>query len=109
MKAKETSYILPGISIQIYDLGYKNYPKNVGFYGKGILDSNGEHLIDLASGHNVVLTNTTFNHKKTLRTIWEGPQMKSTNHKNPVRNHIDYILVRNVHRLFVKDSRSYMD
>ncbi len=32
---------------------------------------------------------------------------RPTNHKNPVRNQVDYT-VRNEQRLFVKDSRSYM-
>ncbi len=73
--------------------GYKNYPNNVGFYGKDALNSN---------SHNLVLTDTIFNHKKSHRTTWESPQKTNTNHKNPVRNQ----MVRNKDRLFVKSSQS---
>ena len=45
--------------------GYKNYPRQVGFYGKCTINSNGEHLLELASRQNLVLTNTMFNHKKS--------------------------------------------
>ncbi len=88
--------------------GYKNYQKNVGFYENSTLYSNGEHLLDIASRHNIVLTSTTFNHKKAHRTTWEGPQKTNTNRKNPIINRIDYILLRNEHQVFLKDSRSYM-
>ena len=48
--------------------GYKNYPRQVGFYGTGTINSNGENLLELASRQNLVLTNTMFNHNKAHRT-----------------------------------------
>ena len=79
-----------------------NYPEIVGRYGKGVLNSNGEYLIDLASRHALVLANTLFDHKKAHRTTWESPHTT-----NPIRNQIDYIMVRQEHRLFLNDARSY--
>ena len=84
---------------------HRNYPENMGRYGKGMANTNGEHLLEFARRNNLILTNTTFKHKLTHRTTWTGT--KPANRRNPVRNQIDYILVRRNHRIFVNDSRSY--
>ncbi len=84
--------------------GYEDHKENMGRFGRGKINSNGEHLLDLASRHDLVLTNTLFEHKHAHRTTWESPD-KADGKK--IRNQIDYILVRNYHRIFVEDSRSY--
>ena len=78
----------------------------MGRFGRGEMNTNGEHLLDLAARHDLVLTNTLFQHKHAHRTTWESPDKPNANNKK-VRNQIDYILVRNYHRIFINDSRSY--
>lgn len=87
--------------------GYNIYQNNMGKFGKGILNSNGEHLLDLANRNELILTNTTFNHKMAHRTTWVCPERKNTTRINPIRNQIDYIIVRKEHMIFVNDARSY--
>ncbi len=75
---------------------YTQYPTNMGRFGKGKLNSNGEHLLELASRNDLILTNTIFNHKMahSHRTTWVAPERKDTDRRNPISNQIDYILVR---------------
>ena len=82
---------------------HETHPHIVGKHGKGILNSNGKHLIDMANRHKLVLTNTTFEHKMAHRTTWQTP------HRNnkQIRNQIDYILVKEEHKNFITNSRSY--
>ncbi len=77
----------------------------MGRYGKGTANTNGEHLLEFARRNNLILTNTIFKHKLTHKTTWTGT--KQANRRNPVRNEIDFILIRRNHRIFVNDSRSY--
>ncbi len=81
--------------------GYEHHKENMGRFGRGDLNSNGEQLLELAARHDLVLTNTLFQHKHAHRTTWESPDGKK------VRNQIDYIIVRNYHKIFINDSRSY--
>ncbi len=84
--------------------GYVNHRENMGRFGRGELNSNGEHLLELAARHDLVLTNTLFEHKHAHITTWESPDKTEG---KIVRNQIDYILVRNYHRIFIQDSRAY--
>ena len=43
--------------------GYKFYKENMGKFGKGNLNSNGEHLLEFANRNRLILTNTLFRHK----------------------------------------------
>ena len=91
---------------------HDDYPDNMGQFGKGIMNSSGERLLETCQTHNLVLTNTLFQHKKAHRTTWEAPFRNFTTkageaRRNPVRNQIDYIITRNEHRRFIRDARSY--
>ena len=86
--------------------GYNFYRENMGVYGKGVLNENGEFLLELANRHNLILTNTLFQHKMTHRTTWRCPERINSN-KPIVNNQIDYILVRNTERHNILDARSY--
>ena len=91
---------------------HKNYPTNVGKYGKGKVNENGERLVELANEHDLVLTNTKFHHKLLHRTTWESPFRKyqmanGEERRNPQRNQIDYIMVRKQNIAQIKNSRSY--
>ena len=66
-----------------------------------MLNSSGEHLLEYAKKYDLVLTNTTFNHKICHRTTWTAPQRNADHHhydgtirRNPYRNQIDYILTK---------------
>ena len=91
---------------------HKQYPENMGRYGKGHLNENGEGLLDFASHHNLVLTNTKFQHKLLHQTTWESTYRRHTTkdgeeRRNPHRNQIDYILLRKRNMQQVMNSRSY--
>ena len=94
--------------------GYRIYPENMGKYGKGLMNSNGEYLLEYTKEFDLYLTNTTFPHRMCYRTTWTGPQRNRDHHhhdgtirRNPYRNQIDYILTKNKHNILVQNSRSY--
>ena len=92
---------------------HNSYPSNVGKFGKGYANLNGDLLVDLAYRNDLVLTNTLFNHKLAHRTTWESPDPVNRNDKNgeprrnPYRNQIDYIILNSNFRKYVTDARSY--
>ena len=74
----------------------------MGRYGKGHENSSGRMLLELCAKNNMVITNTLFAHKLTHRTTWTAPmrEFKTKDgeiRRNPVRNQIDYIIVRKKH------------
>lgn len=92
--------------------GYHTFRANMGPYGKGRLNSNGESLLHMASRNNLTITNTLFPHPLKHVTTWEAPyraykHWDGTERKHPIRNQIDFILMRIPHRILVTDSRSY--
>ena len=86
----------------------------LGKYAKSRINENGENLIELCNLHDLRITNTFFKHKPIHQTTWQSPiQYKNkidsrTNkpRKNPYRNQIDYILVRNTKKINITDSKS---
>ena len=94
--------------------GHERFPENIGKFGKGHLNSNGEQLLQYAKENELVLTNTLFNIKLAHRTTWTSlerinPHLThdGTTRRNPYRNQIDYILTKNIHKIFIQKSRSY--
>ena len=92
------------------------YKENMGRFGKGYTNSNGERLLEFAATNKLILTNTCFSHKLCHRTTWTAPRRKEQApiqksdgkpRRNPYRNQIDYILTRATHWSFIQDSRSY--
>ena len=92
---------------------YKNNKTVMGRFGKGQLNDNGIELIDFCSRNELVLTNTVFQHKINHRTTWQSPATPNrkakdgNSRRNPVRNQIDYVIVRKCDMNKVSDSRSY--
>ena len=88
--------------------------KIIGKYAKSRINENGEKLIELCNLHNLRITNTFFKHKPIHQTTWQSEiQHKNkidskTNRprKNPHRNQIEYILVRNTKKIVITDSKS---
>jgi len=60
----------------------------MGKFGKGVMNSNDQYLLEFASTNSLILTNTLFQHTMAYRSIWIAPE-KLNNRKNPVRNQID--------------------
>ena len=105
--------------------GWRDYPSVMGRFGKGHINNNGIALLELLQANNMILTNTCFRHKLAHRTTWEAPERFTSNSKDengnykpllgpdnlprrqPFRNQIDYIAVKQQHKRFVTNSRSY--
>ena len=96
-------------------LTMQTFNKNVGTYGKGFINENGQHLLQFAKQQNLKLTNTFFKHKPSHITTWECPS-RSNEHidsnsnkirRNPYRNQIDYLMVKTNSNIKVYNSRSY--
>ena len=96
-------------------LTMQTFNKNVGTYGKGFINENGQHLLEFAKQQNLKLTNTFFKHKPCHITTWECPS-RSNKHldsnsnkirRNPYRNQIDYLMVKTNNNIKVYNSRSY--
>ena len=92
--------------------GSMEFSENIGRYGKGIMNSSGRILLETCRKYDLILTNTLFQHKMCHRMTWTAPfrnfmTKDGEPRKNPVRNQIDYIIVRNQHRRFITNSRSY--
>ena len=89
--------------------GHTTHPAIVGKYGKGQTNSNGELLLDIAQKYNLTIANTLFKHKVAHRTTWtcNAKQTLSGEKNNIIRNKIDYILIRQHHKLHINDCRAY--
>ena len=94
--------------------GHRIYKENMGKYGKGEMNSNGEHLLNTLRDNGMVITNNLFPHRLSHRTTWTAPERRSdTLHhdssirRNPFRNQIDYIITKIGHKYLINDSRSY--
>ena len=72
-------------------------------FGKGLINSSGIMVLEL------------FNHKIAHRTMWTAPERINLHNsqdgsprRNPYyRKQMDYVIMKNAHRSFVTDSRSY--
>ena len=89
--------------------------KIVGNYAKSDQNENGEKLIEFCNIHDLRITNTFFKHKPIHQTTWKSPATYINNidaktkqpRRNPYRNQIDYILVKNNNNIKIFDSRAY--
>ena len=94
--------------------GWSEFPGNMGKFGTRLINSSGRILLEFLAKQDMFLTNTTCNHKIAHRTTWTAPERinqhiskDGTPRRNPYRNQIDYVIMKNTHRTFVTDSRSY--
>ena len=86
--------------------GFAEFPYNMGKYGKGMLNTSGRRLLELCSKHNLVVTNTLFKHKMCHTSTWTAPERIQSTRRNPIRNQIDFIIVRNNNKNFVNSLTS---
>ena len=61
--------------------GNKDYPEVVGNFGKGEINSNGKHLVEMSMRNELILTNTQFYHKVSHRSTWVCPERKEEHRK----------------------------
>ena len=107
-RSSHLTIIAGDLNAQTGSACYNNeYLNHIGKYGKGKLNLNGEHLLELCTRNDLVLTNTLFCHKLCHRTTWTCPERKNSARKNPYRNQIDYIIVNNKFKSLLIDSRSF--
>ncbi|XP_008180216.1 craniofacial development protein 2-like [Acyrthosiphon pisum] len=71
-----------------------------GTYGLGKRNERGERLLEFCAKHNLIITNTCFDHHRRRRYTWKMPGYIN-------RYQIDYIMVKNRFKNQVKESRSY--
>jgi len=71
-----------------------------GAYGLGKRNERGERLLEFCAKHNLIITNTCFDHHRRRRYTWKMPGDIN-------RYQIDYIMVKNRFKNQVKESRSY--
>ena len=76
------------------------WPDNAGKFGLGEMNDRGQYLLQFCATHNLVITNTLFQHKPIRRSTWLHPNGK-------YRNQIDYILTHQKLKSSLKDSRIY--
>ena len=75
-----------------------NRERVMGKHGTGIINSNGERLIDFCEMNNLVITGTIFPHKDIHKNTWTSPDGKT-------HNQIDHILVNQQFRRSILDTR----
>jgi len=79
----------------------------VGCFSKHVsTNSNGERLVELCEDNNLVLTNTIFKHRMEHRSTWFSDGLRYPDGK-PVRNMIDFVIMKRSSLTQVTDSRSY--
>lgn len=71
-----------------------------GAFGLGRRNERGERLLEFCAKHNLIITNTCFDHCRRRRYTWKMPGDIN-------RYQIDYIMVKNRFKNQVKESRSY--
>jgi len=84
----------------------------VGSHGIGARNEMGEHLLDFLSEHDLLASNTCFQHSarhKTTYTGWRKDWSAGRKSKNtiPVYSQIDYVICRSRSRVLLQNSRSY--
>jgi exonuclease III len=71
----------------------------VGPYGLGERNDNGDRLVNFCRRHNLFVTNTWFQQKRSAQHTWISPS-------GNIKNQIDYVLVDNRFRNGVQNSKS---
>ena len=72
----------------------------VGVFGIGTRNNNGQRLLEFCAEHRLCVTNTIFNHKIEHKATWISPN-------GMTRNLIDYIIVNRARRSTVLDTRVF--
>src|SRR2546425_1286432 len=71
----------------------------VGPFGLGVRNDNGERVMNFSKRHNLFVTNTWFQQKRSAQHTWISPDKET-------KNQIDYVLIDNRFRNGVQNSKS---
>jgi hypothetical protein len=72
----------------------------LGKFGLGNMNERGENLLQFCAINNLAISNTLFQHSETRRVTWVSPNMIT-------KNQIDYIIVQQNMKRFIKNCRTY--
>ena len=76
------------------------WPSNIGHFGVGLVNDNGQRLLELCSLHDLCITNTYFANKQHRRISWRHPRSKRW-------HQLDMILTRRSTLNSVHNTRTY--
>ena len=77
----------------------KGHEESMGRHGLGVMNDNGERMINLCEMFNLVVTGTVFPHKNIHKATWKSPDGRT-------KNQIDHILISRQHRSSMLDIRA---
>ncbi|XP_013401097.1 uncharacterized protein LOC106166982 [Lingula anatina] len=77
-----------------------NSERVMGPHGYGVMNENGEHLVDFCMNNRLVIGGTIFPHKTIHKLTWTSPDGTTT-------NQIDHIIINGKWRKSLKDVRVY--
>ena len=91
-----------------------NLLRIIGKHAKSEININGEQLINFCTLHDLRITNTFFKHRPIHTNTWQSPApynnridaKTNTPRKNPYRNQIDYVLIKNSKNVKILDSKA---
>jgi len=88
--------------------GNSTYPKNIGPFGKGKSNLNGQFVIDLLVRNNLYACNTFFKHKLAHISTFVS-NLTTPQRRNPFRNQIDFVFAHKNWKILNTDARSYIN
>lgn len=77
--SKENIFILGDFSARV-GVDHNSWPSCLGHFGFGMINENGQHLLEFCSYHGLCLTNTYFNMKPQHKVSWCHPCSKHWHH-----------------------------
>ena len=77
-----------------------NYNRAMGKEGYGVMNENGERLLELCTTYNLVIGGTLFPHKDIHKLTWHSPNGRD-------RNQIDHLMINGTWRRSLRDIRVY--
>lgn len=78
----------------------------MGVFSRGRRNTNGQRLIEFCEENSLKIANSLFRHRACHTTTWQGAR-KDGDITVPIYNQIDFILVKDKHRRYITDARSY--
>ena len=84
-------------------VGNNKEDDTVGLFGLGVRNDNGERLINFSKRHNLFITNTWYQQRRSAQYTWRSEHEKP---EDQIRNQIDYVLVDKRFRNGIQNSKS---
>ena len=71
------------------------------------VNENGSRLINFCQFHDLIITNTLFQHPARHITIWTGNRKNNNNNITKIYQQIDYVICKYSQRAIINNSRAY--